>query len=419
MSAAGAELSYEDLYSRWEAGNWSATKLDFERDRAGWHELTDLQRRSIRCQFAMFFNGEDAVTDTLSPYVDAAPREEQKYFLATQQVDEARHSVFFARFFREVLGQEGSIRDGLASCQPELGWGYRRTFERLDRMAQELRRDQSPPRFAQAICMYHIVVEATLAQPGQHYIEDYLERLGTMPGFLEGMRNVARDEQRHIGFGVKVLSELFAASEECKAAVAELLREVMRYTVAVFVPPGFDRRWTEELGFTLEDVYAFGFRSFESKLRAAGLPPEELPQGVLPLDYSRPAEERARTVVRMLEAGITGDPSLPAKATPEAQRLLFDAVERSVDSSAVDGRPLVVQWRFEDAEPWHLRVDGGSPRATPGEDPDPTVALETTWADWVEIALGDANPGGAILRRRLRPRGSLRALRRLQKVFPG
>jgi hypothetical protein len=30
----------------------------------------------------LFFWGEDAVADNLSPFIDAAPREEQKYFLA-------------------------------------------------------------------------------------------------------------------------------------------------------------------------------------------------------------------------------------------------------------------------------------------------------------------------------------------------
>ncbi len=54
--------------------------------------------------YALFFWGEDAVADNLSPYIDAAPREEQKYFLATQQVDEARHAVFFKRFMNEVCG---------------------------------------------------------------------------------------------------------------------------------------------------------------------------------------------------------------------------------------------------------------------------------------------------------------------------
>ena len=61
----------------------------------------------------MFFHGEDAVADNLSPFIDAAPREEQKYFLATQQVDEARHAVFFKRFMHEVVGRgDGTVAGG-------------------------------------------------------------------------------------------------------------------------------------------------------------------------------------------------------------------------------------------------------------------------------------------------------------------
>ena len=58
-----------------------------------WHErFSDLERRAALWNYALFFWGEDAVADNLSPFIDAAPREEQKYFLATQQVDEARHA---------------------------------------------------------------------------------------------------------------------------------------------------------------------------------------------------------------------------------------------------------------------------------------------------------------------------------------
>ena len=230
----------------------------------------------------MFFFGEDSVTDNLSPYIDAAPKEEQKYFLATQQVDEARHAVFFHRFFKEVIGAGDTISSTLAYTLPQLGWGYRGVFERLDRMAEELRRDRSLPKFAQAIALYHMVVEATLAQPGQHFIEDFFVKEGTMPGFSSGMVNVSRDEQRHIGFGVKALSEMFAESEECKAAVVELLREVMPYSVAVFVPPDWDERYTTYYGFTLEDIYVFGMRSIEAKWRAAGYPLEEMPADIYP-----------------------------------------------------------------------------------------------------------------------------------------
>ena len=41
------DISYDDLYARWERGNWSATEIDFTQDRIDWHEkLTEEQRRS-------------------------------------------------------------------------------------------------------------------------------------------------------------------------------------------------------------------------------------------------------------------------------------------------------------------------------------------------------------------------------------
>src|SRR5947208_16170794 len=157
-SQTGA-ISYEDLYRRWEEGNWKAYDLDFSKDREGWESLTDIQRKSALWTYSMFFYGEDSVTDNLSPYIDAAPKEEQQYFLATQQVDEARHSIFFHRFFKEVLGQGDTIAEGLASTESQLGWGYRHIFGRLERMADELHKDRSLPKFAQAIALYHMVVE--------------------------------------------------------------------------------------------------------------------------------------------------------------------------------------------------------------------------------------------------------------------
>ena len=85
-------ITYTDLYRRWEQNNWSAMDLDFSKDKDGWEALSDIQRKSALWIYSMFFFGEDSVTDNLSPYIDAAPKEEQKYFLATQQVDEARHA---------------------------------------------------------------------------------------------------------------------------------------------------------------------------------------------------------------------------------------------------------------------------------------------------------------------------------------
>ena len=182
-------ITYTDLYARWEKGNWSAMELDFTEDRKQWHEtFSDIERRAALWNYSLFFHGEDSVADNLSPYIDAAPKEEQKYFLATQQVDEARHAVLFKRFMHEVVDVgTGDVASALDETRPELTWGFRKTFEKLDKVADELRRDRSRPKFAQAITMYHLVVEAALAQPGQHFIESYLTERGLLPGFAAGM----------------------------------------------------------------------------------------------------------------------------------------------------------------------------------------------------------------------------------------
>ena len=146
-------------------------------------------------------------------------------------------------------------------------------FERLDRMADELRRDRSRPKLAQAITLYHLVIEASLAQPGQHFIEEGLTRRDLLPGFREGIGNVARDEQRHIAFGVKMIADLVREDPDCEPAIADLLREVLPFTVAVFVPPGWDERYVTSFGFTLEDIYTQGAEAMEGRLRAAGLDP--------------------------------------------------------------------------------------------------------------------------------------------------
>jgi hypothetical protein len=233
------------------------------------------------------------------------------------------------------------------------------------------------------------------------------------------MHNVSRDEQRHIGFGVKTLADLFAASEECKAAVAELLQEVLAYSLAVFVPPNWDLRYTREYGFELEDVYAFGIRSVRAKWRAAGWPIEEMPPGIFPVDPDMDEKEIARRQIALLRAGIMGEPNgRRPDSSPEIQRIYFDLVARSVNQEALGGRPLSIQWRFADAEDWHLVADNGATRVEPGELPDPDIELEASWKDWLDVSMHGLEPWRAIASRRVRPHGKPAKLLRLRKLFP-
>ena len=47
------QIGYEDLYRRWEHGNWSAYDIDFSNDREGWDSLTDLQREAALWIYSM------------------------------------------------------------------------------------------------------------------------------------------------------------------------------------------------------------------------------------------------------------------------------------------------------------------------------------------------------------------------------
>ena len=323
-------ISYDDLYARWERGNWRATEIDFTQDRIDWHErLTDEQRRGALWLYTLFFHGEDSVTDNLSPYIDAAPLEEQKYFLTTQQVDEARHAVFFKRFMHEVVGAAtGRWPAALRATPSQLTWGHRQVFGRLDRMADELRRDRSQAQARRAVTLYHLVVEARLAQPGQHMIEGYLEQLDVLPGFREGMRNVSLDEQRHIAFGVKLLADLYREDPEpVQDAIVGVIREVAAVDA---------RRWPSRRTGTAPTRSASASRSRTSARPArprssracarSGSPVDTLPRFPMPMDL--PPRERAVRGQKLLRAGLIGPGDDGVTQDPEAIEIMFDTIRR-------------------------------------------------------------------------------------------
>ncbi|HYN51683.1 MAG TPA: ribonucleotide-diphosphate reductase subunit beta [Thermoleophilaceae bacterium] len=419
MRTATDAISYEDLYARWEKSNWRATEIDFSEDARQWRELfSDFERDAALWNYALFFWGEDAVTDGLSPYIDAAPLEEQKYFLATQQVDEARHAVFFSRFMHEVAGVGGSdVGSRLAAIEPQLTWGFRKVFDRLETMCAELRRKPTLPNLAAAVTLYHMVIEATLAQPGQHFIMRYLEPRDLFPGFRLGMENVAQDEQRHIGFGVKLLADLCREDPDCRHAVADMLREVIPFSAAVLVPPGWDRRYTEVFGFTLEEIGEEGAASIETKLRSAGIPMEELPG---PPIFSPDLEPRGRAELgqKLVYGGILGEKTGPPRRDPETMAAVFQMIRGGLDEREAPGEPGTIQWEFSDADPWHLVVANGSTHVAPGRAERPRVTIECRYEDWTDLLGGRENGLRLAATRRLRPRGDLRWLWEARRMFP-
>src|SRR5437879_13423603 len=92
----------------------------------------------------LFFIGEQAVTDTLAPLLHAAPLEDERIFLATQIADEARHTVFFQRFFEEVLEIGGGLHAAREAISPRATEGFRKIFEHQLVDAMDLVRREPP-----------------------------------------------------------------------------------------------------------------------------------------------------------------------------------------------------------------------------------------------------------------------------------
>ena len=410
-------ISYEDLYARWERGNWSAAELDFTQDRIHWQSAFTAEERSAAIwSYALFLAGEDGVAQNLTAFIDAAPTQEQKYFLATQQADEARHAVFFKRVLEDVCGVgEGTIASALASVDAELTWGHRQVFRRLERLHASLATDRSAPKLAQAITLYHIVIEATVAQPAQRFISSYLLDRDLLPALRAGLDNVARDEERHIGFGVKLLADLHRGDPEVAPAVSEILHDVLVLLPPFGVPSNRALRPFEVFGYTLEAILADALRSLESKLRSAGLALDTLPGPPFTL-FDLPIEERADAFARLVYAGYLGERVGPSSRARGDVALFFQTVAGALD---LDGAPPgTLQWHFTDAEPWYLEVRATGAEVLSGRVPSPTATLHCRFEDWVDIVAGRADPRRTVARGRLRASGNLLWLWRARGMFP-
>src|ERR1700716_1854573 len=258
-----SSITLMDLYRRWERQNWSAYALDFTQDRKDWEGLSGDVTERILWFLSMFFQGEQAVTDTLAPWVSSAPTEEMRIFLSTQVADEARHTVFFDRFFKEVVGVGGDLHERLQWARPRANAAYDEFFYHLlPQIAKEVGDHPGDPIvFARGIAFYHLVIEGMLAVPGQKYILAYCRDHDIMPAFRSGFTAVARDESRHVGAGVRILQQLTAQEPACEEAVRALIEEVLPETGEIFRPPNLDFTYMTVLGATVADLNAFSVRS--------------------------------------------------------------------------------------------------------------------------------------------------------------
>jgi ribonucleoside-diphosphate reductase beta chain len=269
-------LSYRELYALWERQHWAVQDLDFTQDRIDWHERFDAEERYARMYgLSSFFIGEQRVTAELGPMMRAAPQEDMRIFLSTQIADEARHIAFFDRFYSEVGvleadGLDERLVETSEHLNPEFGVLFDELLKaRVDRLAVE---PEDLETLVEAITIYHMVVEGMLALTGQHFIIDYNEQMGTLPGFVEGFTNVARDEHRHVAFGARFLRDLAREDPRYVTAIQRTLGEVAPIAEGVLKP-----KWAPDdenvvlFGTSVAETRAFALKALERRMKVIGL----------------------------------------------------------------------------------------------------------------------------------------------------
>ena len=272
-------LDYRELYELWERQQWRTQDLDFSQDRIDWHERIDAEERYMRMYgLSSFFIGEQRVAAELGPMMRACPDEDMRIFLCTQIADEARHVAFFDRFYSEVgVLEADNLEDRLKETSAHLNENFNVLFDdmlakRVDRLARE---PEDLETLVEAITIYHMVIEGMLALTGQHFIITYNEEVGTLPAFVEGFTNVARDEHRHVAFGARFLRDMAAKDSRYGDAIQRTLVEVAPAADGVLMPPWADPE-NEELelfGTSIADTRAFAMKALERRMKVIGLAP--------------------------------------------------------------------------------------------------------------------------------------------------
>jgi ribonucleoside-diphosphate reductase beta chain len=260
------------LYELWERQPWSAHAIDLERDRHDWAALSPRDRREMAWSLSSFFVGEERVTTQFSGLVMAYETQSEEAFLTTQQVDEARHTQHFNRFYEHVLGIDDTFERRLEQARRDVTDDFVELFDRhLVEAGKALVADPADlGAKVDFVTTYHMVIEGTLALTGQHFIIQAFEERGILPGFTEGFRRIATDEHRHVAYGTWFLQQK-AVDPGIRRRIAERLMMLLPTAAAVLVPPGADPRSWTLLGYGADEINAFAYTALSRRLRVIGV----------------------------------------------------------------------------------------------------------------------------------------------------
>ncbi|MEV4174931.1 ribonucleotide-diphosphate reductase subunit beta [Nonomuraea sp. NPDC049709] len=264
---------YTELYKRYLRQRWDVYELDFSQDVVDWRErMTQEERDAFVGISAGFHHGERQVEVEL-PVFMLGGSEESKIYMSSQIEDEARHTVFFDRFYREMVGMPGdSVQEVLDASFEHVSETFVGPFGLLAYQADELRKDpEDPAARVRYGTTYFLWIEGVLALSVMKITLTYCRERGFLPGYYTGFTATCRDEARHVQFGMRFLRDSVQEDPRLLLQIHETLRTILAINGAT------SRRLAlESLGWTPEEVRRLMIRQLHMKLTDVGiaLPPD-------------------------------------------------------------------------------------------------------------------------------------------------
>lgn len=262
--------SYVEQYKRYLKQRWDVYDIDFTQDYKDWHEnMTEAEKNSFLAIASGFHHGERQVEVEL-PVFMLGGSEDQKLFISSQIEDEARHTVFFDRFYHEAIGLEGDLMDVLDQSFEWVGETFIGPFGLLAYQADALLKNPDDLKLrVQYATNYMLWIEGVLAVSVMQITLRYARQRKVLPGYYAGFTLTARDEARHVQAGLRFLTEALEEDPTLIREVHDTLRTLllMSSTSSQYVA-------YEPIGWTRDDVQAMFITQLVRKMNLIGL---ELP----------------------------------------------------------------------------------------------------------------------------------------------
>lgn len=263
----------QTLYRHWEDSQWNPFEIDLERDREQWMAMDAEDQALIYWLLASLMVAEERITTKFSGLVSAYGSEEEATFLTTQQVDEARHMQFYARFQDEVVASPATVASHVERARREVSPAFEQIFDVALVEAHQALVAAPDDLTAKArfVTIYHLILEGTLGLTTFKFATEYLEREGLLPGFVAGYSRIHHDETRHIGYGVWFLRETVRSAPEQAEKVKATLGELLPHVAEALSGSGEGGPDIERLGVSLDAVREFALGGLTRRLGIIGV----------------------------------------------------------------------------------------------------------------------------------------------------